>query len=124
MEIFDMLRDLQEGAYQPALRPFTEDQVFVDKVYDFERQYGQEWYAFKAQFESGRLVGCSEEEKLDYAEWFMLCVTFEDQLTERLTNMAMPPSHTFEFSFIERPEKSGLSSFGKLNLCSWRLSIG
>ncbi len=91
MLISELMEQVRTGSLLNDARPFAGDEVFIERIREFERVYQMEWYIFLGKITHQELVAMEPQERLDYAEWKMLCEKFSDQLEDGLTIMASPP---------------------------------
>ena len=86
---------------------------FIERVHEFEVEYGTNWGDFLAQFAKGKLPD-DPYRAADYTEWAFLCRTFATELIA--ADSTGPPCHE-SFGDYEKPGHSpGFSfSFSFLN---------
>ena len=106
MLIAELMEQVKGGVCMGEDVPFAEDAVFLARVKEFERKYHMPWFEFLQKLDTHSLRANGESERLDFAEWRMLCEVYSDKLREgleSLATMASPPVIEFEFEAHEGP---------------------
>jgi hypothetical protein len=106
MLIEELVMQLESGTIQPYVGPLTDDSEFLERIHNLETMYKMHWFEFVQKFDQHKIEPRSDKERLDFAEWDMLCRRFADQLEdglEGLTIMASPPTTTDQSEQIEGP---------------------
>ena len=106
MLIEELIKQLDNGSLEKALDPYTSDSVFLQRISTFETGYDLKWYEFMQAFDEHKLKPQDDCERLDFAEWRILCQKFEDKLEdglEGLTIMASPPTAECENEYSQGP---------------------
>ena len=86
MLISELMKDLESESFQLKARSYVSDDVFITRIHELEGKYEMRWFEFECKFVEQKLKPKSDEERLDYAEWHMLCSEFLEQLDEPLIN--------------------------------------
>ena len=104
MLISELMEQVNNGTLVREARPFADDSVFIERVHELERTYSMRWYEFMENLGHYERIATGVQ-RMDFAEWKILCDKFSDQLDEGLeglTIMASPPIQE-ELFFNEGP---------------------
>ena len=115
MLIHDLMKQVEEGTFQSQCRPFADDSVFVDRIHELESIYQRPWYEFMQLMDEHKINPVTEQERLDYAEWRMLCQRFSGALEDGLEGLTItatvgPPIYEPESSVKEGPSNRAFFS--------------
>ena len=96
MLIEELVTQLENGHFDTSPVVYTQDEVFLDKIHSFESKYRRKWFEFVSAYDDQVLETCSDEQRLDFVEWRMLCDKFEQKLEDDIQGLTImadsPPS--------------------------------
>ena len=91
MHLDEFVTQLESVQSSTSLLPSAETSVFIERVREFEDLYQMAWYDFAQKYDQQKLGPIEGERRLDFAEWYMLCQRFSDELAESITIVANAP---------------------------------
>jgi hypothetical protein len=91
MLIEELMMQVKDGSILASARPASADSVFLDRIKQFEQAYKMRWFEFLERYDQHELRDASDEQRIDFAEWYMLCQRFSEQLEEGINIFASPP---------------------------------
>jgi hypothetical protein len=91
MSIEQIMNRVKDGSLLAEARQPCTDSVFLDRIKYFENAYKMRWFEFLEKYDRHEFVPLEGEKRIDFAEWYMLCQRFSEQLEEGITILASSP---------------------------------
>lgn len=86
---------------------FVQSDFFLKRIHYFEEKYGMKWNQFLAEYQTGSLERCTNN---DYVEWAFLCTSFMSDLLK--PDEQSPPGVELHVEGQKPERDSGFFIFG------------
>lgn len=92
MLIEELLNQVKDGSILSEARPLCADSFFLDRIKEYEDVNRMHSFVFMERYDAHDLDMSDASKQLEFAEWYMLCQRYSEQIEEGIAIMASPPS--------------------------------